>query len=49
MLKSVGVVLHPSRAPAQAITTLLDWAAGHELPVLGLVEEAAGSTAPPSP
>lgn len=39
MLKSVGVVLHPSRAPEQAITTLLDWAAGHELPVLGLVEE----------
>jgi len=32
-------VLHPSRAPEQAITTLLDWAAGHELPVLGLVEE----------
>jgi NAD+ kinase len=39
MLKSVGVVLHPSRAPEQAIATLLDWAAGHELPVLGLVEE----------
>jgi NAD+ kinase len=39
MLKSVGVVLHPSRAPEQAITTLLDWAGGHNIPVLGLVEE----------
>ena len=39
MLKSVGVVLHPSRAPEQAIATLLDWAQGHGLPVLGLVEE----------
>ena len=39
MLKSVGVVLHPSRAPEQAIAVLMDWAAGHELQVLGLVEE----------
>ena len=39
MLKSVGVVLHPSRAPEQAIATLMDWAGGHGLPVLGLIEE----------
>jgi NAD+ kinase len=39
MLKTVGVVLHPSRAPEQAIATLMDWAQGHGLPVLGLVEE----------
>jgi len=39
MLSSVGVVLHPSRAPEQAIATLMDWAARHDLPVLGLVEE----------
>ncbi len=39
MLKTVGVVLHPSRAPEQAITTLMNWAQGHGLPVLGLVEE----------
>ena len=39
MLSSVGVVLHPSRAPQRAITTLMDWATGQRLPVYGLEQE----------
>src|SRR4051794_40495652 len=39
MLTSVGVVLHPSRGPGDAITTLLDWAQRQELPVFGLAAE----------
>jgi NAD+ kinase len=39
MLTSVGVVLHPSRAPGEAITTLMAWAQRQELPVFGLAAE----------
>jgi NAD+ kinase len=38
-IESVGVVLHPSRAPQEAIATLMAWAAGHQIPVFGLDEE----------
>jgi NAD+ kinase len=39
MLTSVGVVLHPSRAPGEAIVTLMDWARRRQLPVFGLADE----------
>jgi NAD+ kinase len=39
MLTSVGVVLHPSRAPEKAIATLMGWAQRQQLPVFGLVDE----------
>ena len=38
-LTSVGVVLHPSRAPQQAIGVLMDWAMRNQLPVYGLAAE----------
>ncbi len=38
-LTSVGVVLHPSRAPQQAISVLMDWAMRNKLPVYGLAAE----------
>lgn len=38
-LSSVGVVLHPSRSPSEAIRTVLTWAERNELPVFGLVQE----------
>jgi NAD+ kinase len=38
-LSSVGVVLHPARAPQQAIDILWAWAQSHDLPVYGLPDE----------
>jgi NAD+ kinase len=38
-LTSVGVVLHPSRAPQTAIGILMDWAMGRQMPVYGLAAE----------
>jgi NAD+ kinase len=38
-VKSVGIVLHPSRSPQEAITTLMQWAKGLQLPVFGLEAE----------
>jgi NAD+ kinase len=38
-LSSIGVVLHPSRDPAQAIATLMEWADRQSLPVYGLIAE----------
>jgi len=39
MISAVGVVLHPDRAPKQAIDTLTAWAQRRDLPVFGLPEE----------
>ncbi len=38
-LSSVGVVLHPARAPLEAIEVITAWAARKEMPVFGLPEE----------
>jgi len=38
-LRSVGVVLHPARAPKEAIAVITAWAARKEMPVFGLPEE----------
>jgi NAD+ kinase len=38
-LSSVGVVLHPSRSPQEAIATLMSWAMRQNLPVYGLEDE----------
>src|SRR6185437_5222114 len=39
MLSSVGVVLHPTRSPDQAIGQVMAWAKSHDLPVYGLADE----------
>jgi NAD+ kinase len=39
MLRSVGVVLHPTRMNVEAVSTLLAWAGRTSLPVYGLPDE----------
>jgi NAD+ kinase len=38
-IRSLGIVLHPRRDPAEAITTILGWAADRDVTVLGLADE----------
>jgi NAD+ kinase len=41
LLRNVGVVLHPRRDSAEAVASILGWARGRGVGVLGLVEEAS--------
>jgi NAD+ kinase len=49
MLSSVGVVLHPARAPQQAIDTIGAWARAKEMPLLGLPDEVGRLACDASP
>ncbi len=38
-IRSLGMVLHPRRDSAEAVTTILGWAAGRDVTVFGLADE----------
>ena len=38
-MHSVGVVLHPERDSAEAVTAILDWAKERSIKVFGIVSE----------
>lgn len=40
-IRTLGMVLHPRRDSAEAVSTILGWAAGRGVTVLGLAEEVA--------
>ena len=39
LLRTVGMVLHPRRDAADAVETIMSWAAAHQVTVVGLGAE----------
>jgi NAD+ kinase len=52
-VRTVGIVLHPRRGSAEVVDTILDWAVGRSVTVLGLPEEIerlrCGAESAPAP